>query len=123
MEAAKKRVLTRQRKKAKLRKNLRGNAERPRVTLFRSANHIYVQAIDDLEGKTLVSLSTATEAAKKALKGHGGNKVAAALVGKLFGAELKKKGIEKIVFDRNGYLYHGRVQSLAEGIREAGIQF
>ncbi len=123
MEAAKKRILTRQRKKAKLRKSLRGNAKCPRVTLFRSANHIYVQAIDDLEGKTLASFSTAAEAAKKALKGHGGNKVAATLVGKFFGEELKKKGIEKIVFDRNGYLYHGRVQSLADGIREAGIQF
>ena len=123
MEAAKKRIQTRQRKKARLRKSIRGNADRPRVTLFRSANHIYVQAINDLDGKTLVSLSTASEAAKKALKGHGGNRVAAALVGKLFGEALKKSGIEQIVFDRNGYLYHGRVQSLADGIREAGIQF
>ena len=123
MEATKKRILTRQRKKARLRKVIQGNAERPRVTLFRSANHIYVQAIDDLAGKTLIAFSSASETAKKAIKGHTGNKEAAAIVGKLFGEDLKKKGIEKIVFDRNGYLYHGRVQSLADGIREAGIQF
>jgi len=123
MEAAKKRIITRLRKKARLKRTIRGNADLPRVTVFRSAKHIYVQAVDDAQGKTLASFSTATEAAKKSIKGSSGNKDAAAAVGKLFGAELKKNGIEQIVFDRNGYLYHGRVQSLADGIREAGIKF
>ena len=122
MEATQKRIQTRTRKKARLQKKIRGTSERPRVSVFRSASHIYVQAID-VAGKPLAAFSTQSEDAVKKIKGHKGNKEAAAQVGKLFGALLKKSGIEKIVFDRNGYVYHGRVQSLADGIREAGIQF
>lgn len=123
MEAAKKRILTRGRKKAQVRKRISGSADRPRVSVFRSAKHIYVQAVDDLSGKTLFSISTLSEAGKKQANGNGGNIAAATEIGKLFGAELKKKGVETVVFDRNGYIYHGRVKHLADGIREAGIQF
>lgn len=123
MEAAKKRVVTRLKKKSSIRSKISGTSERPRVSVFRSAKHIYAQAIDDSNGKTIASVSSLSEAAKKVLKGHGGNKVAAQSLGELFGKELKEKGIESILFDRNGYLYHGRVQSLADGIREAGIKF
>ncbi|MDX2471559.1 MAG: 50S ribosomal protein L18 [SAR324 cluster bacterium] len=123
MEAAKKRIVTRQKKKASIRSKLSGTTERPRVSVFRSSKHIYAQAIDDSNGKTLASVSSLSQAAKGVLKSHGGNKEAAQKLGELFGKELKEKGIESILFDRNGYLYHGRVQSLADGIREAGIKF
>lgn len=123
MEAAKKRIVTRQKKKASIRSKLNGTTERPRVSVFRSAKHIYAQAIDDSNGKTLASVSSLSQAVKKEIKGNGGNKEAAQKLGELFGKELKEKGIESILFDRNGYLYHGRVQSLADGIREAGIKF
>ncbi len=123
MEAAKKRIVTRQKKKASIRSKLTGTTERPRVSVFRSAKHIYAQAIDDSNGKTLASVSSLSQAVKKEIKGNGGNKEAAQKLGELFGKELKEKGIESILFDRNGYLYHGRVQSLADGIREAGIKF
>ena len=123
MEAAKKRIVVRQKKKASIRSKLTGTTERPRVSVFRSAKHIYAQAIDDSNGKTLASVSSLSQAVKKEIKGNGGNKEAAQKLGELFGKELKEKGIESILFDRNGYLYHGRVQSLADGIREAGIKF
>lgn len=123
MEAAKKRILTRQRKKAHIRNGMAGTALRPRVSVFKSAKHIYVQAIDDEAGKTLVNSSTVVGDVKKDIQGSTGNKTAAESVGKAFGAALKAQGIEQVVFDRNGYLYHGRVKSLADGIREAGVRF
>lgn len=121
MEASNKRIQTRIRKKAQIRKRIWGTSERPRVSVFRSAKHIYVQAIDDDNGQTLAASSTLD--AKADLKTQGGNAAAATTVGKTFGELLKSKGIEGIVFDRNGYIYHGRVKSLADGMREAGIQF
>ena len=123
MEASKKRIETRARKKARIRKHMSGNEGCPRVSVFRSSKHIYVQAIDDEKGVTLASASTSEKTLSDQLGSATGNKTAAAAVGKALGDKLKASGIEKIVFDRNGFIYHGRVQSLADGIRDAGIKF
>lgn len=123
MEAAKKRILARLRKKAHIRKTLSGTADCPRVSVFRSAKHIYAQAIDDVVGQTLVSISTRDKEIKGKIEGFTGNKAAASATGKIFGEKLKEKGLTKVVFDRNGFLFHGRVKSLADGIRESGIKF
>lgn len=123
MEAAKKRLLTRLRKKTHVRKKIEGDSNRPRVSVFRSSKHIYVQAIDDVAGKTLASASSVEKGVKDQLSGCTGNKEAASVAGKVFGEKLKGLGVESVVFDRNGYLYHGRIASLADGIREAGIKF
>ena len=123
MEASKKRSITRARKKASLRKKISGIASHPRLSVFRSSKHIYAQAIDDQSGLTLASIATTEKEVLAQIKGHSGNKDSANVVGKLFGERLKSKGIESIVFDRNGFMYHGRVKSLADGIREAGVKF
>lgn len=123
MEAAKKRKLARKRNKAHVRKKISGTEGRPRVTIFRSAKHIYGQAIDDVKSVTLTSVSTLEKEVRDKLEGYTGNKATAQVVGKILGEKLKEKGHEAIVFDRNGYLYHGRVKSFADGIREAGIKF
>ncbi len=102
----------------RIRKKLQGTEARPRLSIYRSTAHIYVQIIDDLEGKTLVAAST-VEAKSKT----GGNLAAAKEVGKAVADKAKAKGITKVVFDRGGYLYHGRVKALAEAAREAGLQF
>lgn len=108
----------RQRRKLGLRKRILGSAERPRLTVFRSHKHIYAQIIDDLTGKTLAAASTV--AAKMA---KGGNKEAAGQVGKLIAEKAKAAGVEQVTFDRNGFRYHGRVQSLAEAARKSGLKF
>ena len=123
MEVAKKRVLARARKKGHVRKKISGTEQRPRVSVFRSAKHIYAQAIDDVSGATLVSLSSLDKEVKVKINGLNANNEAAGMIGKAFGEKLSDKGLKEIVFDRNGYLYHGRVKSLADGIREAGIKF
>ena len=96
-----------------------GNAERPRLNVFRSEKNIYAQVIDDVAGNTLVSASSLD----KAIEGNGGNKTAARAVGKLVAERCKAKGIDTVVFDRGGYVYHGRVAELAEGAREGGLEF
>jgi len=104
----------------RIRKTLVGTKERPRLSVFRSLNHIYAQIIDDYEGKTLVAASTLD------LRGKiesGGNKEAAKQVGALIAERAKEKGITKVVFDRSGYKYHGRVAALADGARENGLEF
>ncbi len=110
----------------RIRKKMQGTAQRPRLNVYRSLNHIYVQVIDDLHGKTLVSASTAegkkadgTKDAKRA----GGNVASAKAVGKAIAERAKAKGVTKVVFDRGGYIYHGRVKALADAAREAGLQF
>ena len=123
MEAAKKRILTRKRNKIHVRKRISGTDVRPRVSVFRSANHIYAQAIDDEKGAVIASISSVKKEIKEQISGYTGNKAAAGVVGKLLGEALKTKGIETVVFDRNGFLCHGRVKSLADGIREAGLKF
>jgi large subunit ribosomal protein L18 len=105
----------------RIRKKLQGTAERPRLNVYRSLNHIYVQVIDDMAGKTLVSASTAE--GKKESRRTGGNVAAAKEVGKTIADRAKAKGVTKVVFDRGGYIYHGRVKALADAAREAGLQF
>jgi large subunit ribosomal protein L18 len=99
-----------------------GTAERPRLCVYRSLDHIYAQVIDDRAGKTLVSASSADKDTKKNLKG-GGNVAAAKVVGKAVAERAKAAGVSKVVFDRGGYKYHGRVKALADAAREAGLQF
>ncbi|MFC1889861.1 50S ribosomal protein L18 [Thermodesulfobacteriota bacterium] len=109
-------------RKKRVRKKVRGTGQRPRLCVFRSARHIYAQIIDDDLGKTLACASTMD----KELRGKiskTGNIEAAKMVGELIGKKAKTKGIDKIVFDRNGFLYHGRVRALAENAREAGLKF
>lgn len=109
----------RSRRKRGIRKEIFGMPERPRLSVFRSLNHVYAQVIDDLSGKTLASASTRD----KGFDGKGAKLAEAVAVGKLVAARAKEKGVSKVVFDRNGYIYHGRVKALADGAREGGLQF
>ena len=104
----------------RIRRKVKGSPDRPRLCVYRSLSHIYAQVIDDAQGRTLVSASTADAGA--GLKG-GGNLAGAKAVGKLVAERAKEKGIRMVVFDRGGYLYHGRVKALAEAAREAGLEF
>ena len=106
----------------RIRKKVQGTAERPRLNVYRSLNNIYVQVVDDLQGATLVYANSA-EGGEKGQKRTGGNVAAAKEVGKVIAERAKAKGIKKVVFDRGGYLYHGRVKALADAAREAGLDF
>jgi large subunit ribosomal protein L18 len=108
------------RRRQRVRKNLSGTADRPRLSVFRSNKHIYAQLIDDLEGKTLASVSTG---GKTPLVKYGGNKAAATAAGQKLAEAAKAKGITKATFDRGHYRYHGRVKALADGARSGGLQF
>lgn len=103
----------------RVRATISGTADRPRLGVFRSSNNIYAQLIDDKAGNTIVSASSLD----KDFEGTGGNKEAARKVGLLIAQRAKEKGISSVVFDRGGYLYHGRVKELAEGAREGGLEF
>ena len=103
----------------RVRGKISGTAERPRLSVFRSEKNIYAQIIDDTAGNTLVSASSV----EKGFEGSGANKEGARTVGKLLAERAVAKGIENVVFDRGGYIYHGRVQELAEGAREGGLKF
>ena len=103
----------------RIRRKLRGTTERPRLAIFRSVAHIYAQVIDDTNGTTLVSASSVDKGGKT----NGGNVAAAKAIGKLVAERAKQKGIGKVVFDRGGYLYHGRVKALADAARAAGLEF
>lgn len=111
-----------QRRHRRVRKGVQGSTERPRLAVFRSLQHIYAQVIDDTEQHTLVAASSLESELKSKLS-TGGNIEAAAEVGKLIAERAKAKGIELVVFDRGGNLYHGRVQALADAAREAGLNF
>ncbi len=115
----------RDRIKFRIRKRMSGSAEKPRLSVFRSETHIYVQVIDDRSGQTLASASSLEPTVKgKMAKGvAGGNIKGAAMVDTTIAARLKDKGITKVVFDRNGFLYHGRVRAVAEAARSAGLEF
>ena len=115
VDSNKKRLIRHKRVRAKI----SGTAERPRLNVFRSLSNIYAQIIDDTTGKTLVSASSV----EKGFEGNGGNKDAAKKVGIMIAERAKEKGITEVVFDRGGYVYHGRVKELAEGAREGGLQF
>ncbi len=116
------RIVGRERRKLRIRRKISGTPQQPRLTVFRSSKHIYAQVVDDVSGKTIAHASTLT----KTLKGGASEATktdAAKLVGKAIAGLLKEKGVEHVVFDRNGYLYHGRVRALADGAREAGLKF
>ena len=115
VDSNKKRLIRHKRVRAKI----SGTAERPRLNVFRSSANIYAQIIDDTKGCTLVSASSV----EKGFEGNGGNKEAAKKVGAMIAERAKAKGITEVVFDRGGYVYHGRVKELAEGAREGGLQF
>jgi large subunit ribosomal protein L18 len=112
---------TRKRVHDRIRKKMLGTPERPRLNVYRSLNHVYAQVVDDLHGVTLVSASTLEGA--KGEKRTGGNVAAAKTVGQRIAERAKEKGINRVVFDRGGYLYHGRIKALAEAARAAGLQF
>jgi large subunit ribosomal protein L18 len=113
-----KRNAIRQRIHSRIRRKLSGSSERPRLNVYRSLNHIYAQVIDDAKGETILSASTLSAKLKT-----GGNVAAAKEVGKLVAERALEKGIKKVVFDRGGYLYHGRIKALADAAREAGLEF
>ena len=112
----------RERRHLRVRKKVFGTPERPRLCVFRSANNIYAQIIDDTKRVTLVAASS-LEAEVKSAVNHTGNKEAAKKVGELVAKRAIEKGINDVVFDRGGYVYHGRVEALASGAREAGLKF
>ena len=110
--------VSRTKKKLRIRRKITGSTEKPRLSIFRSARHMYAQIIDDSKGVTLVSASTLDVDGLK-----GSNKTSAAGIGKEIAKRALAKDIKEVVFDRNGYLYHGRIKSLADGAREAGLKF
>ncbi|MGK5090724.1 50S ribosomal protein L18 [Deltaproteobacteria bacterium TL4] len=116
-----KRYLSRKKRHQRVRNKITGTAQRPRLSVFRSATHIYAQAIDDEQGCTLASASTVE--LKSQVSGYTGNKEAASLIGKVIAERLLEKSVSEVVFDRGGFLYHGRVQSLADAARGAGLKF
>ncbi|HEX4925701.1 MAG TPA: 50S ribosomal protein L18 [Bdellovibrionales bacterium] len=111
-------TVNRRKKKVRIRKTVMGSTERPRLSIFKSVRHVYAQVIDDNTGRTLVAASTL----EKSLSEKSG-KEAAALIGQTVAQRAKEMNIESVVFDRNGYLYHGRVKALADAAREAGLKF
>jgi large subunit ribosomal protein L18 len=113
----------RQVRQLRVRKSVHGTSERPRLNVFRSSENIYVQLIDDSVGRTLVSASTLDPEVKGRLEGTGGNIAAAKIVGEVVAKRAVAAGVTKVVFDRGGFLYHGRVAALAEAAREAGLEF
>jgi len=115
----------RDRIKFRIRKRVSGSEERPRLTVFRSVAHMYVQVVDDMTGRTIASASTVEPAVKGALpkKATGGNVEGAKAIGKTIAERLLEKGVKRVVFDRNGFLYHGRVKAVADAAREAGLEF
>ena len=117
------RAEARSKRKQRVRKKIRGTSERPRLCVFRSSKHVYAQIIDDLGGRTLMTVSSLSKDLGPKIGGKGGNKEGAALVGAAIADLAIKKGVKKVVFDRNGFLYHGRVQALSEGAREHGLEF
>jgi large subunit ribosomal protein L18 len=112
----------RERRKLRIRKKISGTTERPRLSVFRSTKHIYAQVIDDVTGRTLAHASTLSEELKGAL-GEANKTEAARKVGALIAEQCKAKNVSRVVFDRNGYLYHGRVVALADGARGGGLDF
>jgi large subunit ribosomal protein L18 len=121
MITPRKRDVIRKRVHTRIREKMAGTTERPRLNVYRSLNHIYTQVIDDSTGATIASASTVTK--KGEGKKVGGNIAAAVEVGKLIAQRAQEKGVKKVVFDRGGYLYHGRVKALADAAREAGLEF
>lgn len=114
---------SREKRKRRVRKKVRGTSECPRLSVFRSAKNIYAQIIDDSGSRTLVDASSLSKGVTDDVKKKGGNKEGAVQIGKLIAERALKSGIKKVVFDRNGFLYHGRIKALAEAARESGLVF
>jgi len=115
----------RDRIKFRIRKRVQGTEARPRLTVFRSVAHIYVQVVDDTTGRTIASASSVEPSVKGAMAKteRGGNVAGAQAIGRTIAARLKEKGVTRVVFDRNGFLYHGRIKAVADSAREAGLEF
>lgn len=118
-----KRYEARIRRHIRLRKKIAGTAERPRLSVFRSLHHIYAQVIDDVKGATLATASSLQPEIRKQLESKGGNVEAAKIVGATIAKIAVEKGIKSVVFDRGGYIYHGRIKALADAARENGLEF
>lgn len=114
---------TRKKRHQRIRKKVVGTLEKPRLQVFRSAKHIYAQVINDEKHDVIASASSLESTVAEQISGYTGNQEAASVVGRIIAERAKEKSVEKVVFDRGGYLYHGRVQALADAVREAGIQF
>ncbi len=123
MKKTSKRLASRKHRHERVRRKISGSTQRPRLAIFRSAKHIYVQAIDDERGCTLASASTVDPSLKQNYTGYSGNRNAAQAVGKMIAERLLEKSISSVVFDRGGFLYHGRIRALAEAARDAGLSF
>ncbi len=117
------RAKARLRRRKKVRKKVRGTPERPRLSVFRSSKHIYAQIIDDTLDKTLVDASSLSKEIQPQILGKGGNKEGASIVGESIAKRALEKGIKRVIFDRNGFLFHGRVKVLADAAREHGLEF
>ncbi len=117
------RVKKRSKRHIRLRKKISGIPERPRLSVFRSAKHIYAQAIDDANGKTIASAATYEKEIRGKLSSYFGNRESAAVIGKIVAERLIKLGVNQVIFDRGGNRYHGRVKALADGAREGGLKF
>jgi large subunit ribosomal protein L18 len=115
----------RERIKHRIRKRVQGTDARPRLTVYRSVAHIYVQVVDDMSGRTIASASSVEPTVKGTMgkKAKGGNVVGAQAIGRTIAERLIEKGVKRVVFDRNGFLYHGRVKAVADAAREAGLEF
>jgi large subunit ribosomal protein L18 len=117
------RSAARMKRKRRVRTRVRGTSARPRLSVFKSARHIYAQIVDDTTARTLVDASSLSKEIRPGMQGKGGNKSGAAMVGELIAKRASEKGIKAVVFDRNGFLYHGRVKVLADAAREHGLEF
>jgi len=117
------RLAGRKRRHVRIRKKVQGTAERPRLSVFRSLNHIYAQLVDDLAGRTIMTVSSLDKGLVPEVKTAKGKVAAGKIVGKALAAKAKEKGIDRVCFDRGGYLYHGRVKAVADGAREGGLTF
>jgi len=122
MDHIKEKLRKRTRRHLRIRRKVVGTAERPRLSVYRSLKHIYCQIINDIEGRTLVAASTQSPDLRSEIK-YGGNVAAAEIVGKKIAEEAKNKGITKVVFDKGGYKYHGRIKALAEAARKYNLSF
>lgn len=122
MSVANQRRLARMKRQVRVRRKIRGSEERPRLCIFRSSKHIYVQIIEDVSGRTLVAASTASKGIVEGVK-NTGNIEAAKVVGQAIAKKALEQNIKQVVFDRNGFLYHGRIKALADAAREAGLSF
>ena len=123
MNEAKKRIQRRTRRKKHVRKKVFGTPGKPRLTVFRSHKNMYAQIIDDESGKTLVAASTREKPLSEKLSGKTGNRSASVAIGEAISVKAKEKGITTVIFDRNGYLYHGRIRDLADAARKGGLKF